>query len=79
MPVTIESDLKEFLERFERRLDNIEQKIDNRQKDVNEIKVSITRLESKIERVEETLGRDIAFPFELCTRVGARQCPLAST
>ncbi|MGH2415926.1 MAG: hypothetical protein ACRDEA_20005 [Microcystaceae cyanobacterium] len=49
MSVTIESDLKEYLDRFEHKLDRFEQKLDNLQKDVTDVRVGQARLEKKIE------------------------------
>ena len=49
MSVQIESDLKEFLTKFEQRFDKIDNKLDKLSEDVTELKVSQARLEDKIE------------------------------
>jgi hypothetical protein len=48
MSVTIESDLKEILVNFDKKLDKLEQKLDNVAKDVNDLKVAVARTEVEL-------------------------------
>jgi chromosome segregation ATPase len=60
MSVTIESDLKEILARFEAKLDNqrshLEQKLDNIQSSVTELKVDIATVKTKLDGLEKEVA-----------------------
>ena len=60
MSVTIESDLKEILARFETKLDNqrahIEQKLDNIQSSVTELKVDMATVKTKLDGLEKEVA-----------------------
>lgn len=56
MSVTIEQDLKEYLQRFEQRLDRLEQKLDNLQEGMNDLKVGQAKVEEKVEGLKERIA-----------------------
>jgi hypothetical protein len=60
MSVTIESDLKEILVKFDQKLDRLEQKIDNVAKDVNELKVSVAKTEAELRGDIKVLNESVA-------------------
>jgi chromosome segregation ATPase len=60
MSVTIESDLKEILVKFDQKLDRLEQKIDNVAKDVNELKVSGARTEAELRGDIKVLNESVS-------------------
>lgn len=57
--IQIESDLKEILDKLDRKLDNIEnkfeQKLDNLQKDVTDINLRLTKVETKLDGTVEDI------------------------
>ena len=55
MSVTIESDLKEILERFEQRFDKLEQKLDKIDERLNRLEVGQARLEEKVEGIDREI------------------------
>jgi predicted nuclease with TOPRIM domain len=70
MSITIETDLKDILNRLEQRFDKIdqrfdqldrklEQKLDTIQKYVIDLKIGLTKLEGKIETLDERLTGEI--------------------
>jgi archaellum component FlaC len=55
MSVTIESDLKEILNRIDQRLDKLDTKIDNLSKDITDIKVGVAKLEEKVDGLSKRI------------------------
>ncbi|HEY9694108.1 MAG TPA: hypothetical protein V6D15_18045 [Oculatellaceae cyanobacterium] len=55
MSVTIESDLKEILNKIDQRLDKLDTKIDNLSKDITDIKVGVAKLEEKVDGVSKRI------------------------
>ncbi len=49
MSVQIESDLKEFFDKFEKRFDKIDEKLENIDSDITELKVGQEKLLGKID------------------------------
>jgi hypothetical protein len=60
MSVTIESDLKEILVKFDQKLDRLEQKLDGVAKDVNELKVSVAKTEAELRGDIKVLNESVA-------------------
>jgi chromosome segregation ATPase len=59
MSITIETDLKDILNRLDQRFDKLDQKIDRIQEDVTDLKISLTKVEGKIETLDERLTGEI--------------------
>lgn len=55
MSITIEQDLKEYLARFENKLDKFENKLDNLQKDISDLKAGQARLEATTEGLKSRI------------------------
>jgi archaellum component FlaC len=63
MPTMIETDLKEVLDRIDRRLNSIESDITTIKVDVATVKTTVNSLENRLEKIEteqKTLIKDIA-------------------
>jgi predicted nucleic acid-binding Zn-ribbon protein len=63
MSVTIEQDLKEYLDQkfssFEQRFDKVDQRLEKMQDDITDLKIGQSRLEGEIKRVETELKGEI--------------------
>ena len=55
MSITIESDIKEILNRIDQRLDKLDTKIDFLSKDMTDIKVSVAKLEEKVDGISKQI------------------------
>jgi predicted nucleic acid-binding Zn-ribbon protein len=52
MSLTIETDLKEILNRLDQRIDRIDQRLEGIQKDVTDIKLNVVKIEGDIRAME---------------------------
>ncbi len=76
MSVTIEQDLKEYLDQkfssFEQRFNKIDQKLEKMQEDITDLKIGQIRLEGEIKRVETDLKGEVKIVEEKVERIGKR-------
>ncbi len=52
MSLTIETDLKEILNKLDQRIDRIDQRLEGIQKDVTDIKLNVVKIEGEIKALE---------------------------
>jgi predicted nucleic acid-binding Zn-ribbon protein len=52
MSLTIETDLKEILNKLDQRIDRIDQRLEGIQKDVTDIKLNVVKIEGEIRAME---------------------------
>jgi predicted nuclease with TOPRIM domain len=55
MSVTIEQDLKEYLDRFEQKLDKLEQKIDKVDEKVDKLSIEMATVKTKIDGLDKRM------------------------
>lgn len=59
MSISIESDLKEILERIEKRFDRVDEKFEELGKTVNDMNLRLTKVETKLDSELPTLQKGI--------------------
>jgi prefoldin subunit 5 len=55
MSVTIEQDLKEYLDRFEQKLDKLEQKIDKVDEKVDQLNIEMATVKTKLDGLDQRM------------------------